>query len=363
MKVGILGSRGIPNNYGGFEQFAARLSQGLLQKGAEVWVYNSHNHPWQEPVWKGINLVHCYDPEYLLGQAGQYIYDYNCISDSRKRGFDILMQLGYTSNSIWHKRLPRKPVIVTNMDGLEWKRSKYSRPVQRFLRYAERLAVESSHCLVADSEPIGQYLLQEYKVPSVFIPYGADIFSQPQPGRLKPLGLEPGNYFLLIARLQPDNHIEEIIQGVIAANTGIPLLLIGKCNDSYSRGLKSRYSSPLIRFHGPEFDMELLDNLRYYARLYFHGHSAGGTNPSLLEAMSASARICAHDNDFNRSVTNANALYFEDSGSVSCILKDSPTEEQWQPAIQNNLEKIKNVYNWDLVISAYYRLFSNMPGK
>ncbi|MFZ4549682.1 MAG: glycosyl transferase, partial [Bacteroidales bacterium] len=98
MKIGILGTRGIPNHYGGFEQFAEYLSVGLLELGAEVWVYNSHNHPYQEKVWKNVNLIHCFDPEYKIGLAGQFLYDFNCILDSRNRNFDILLQLGYTTN-------------------------------------------------------------------------------------------------------------------------------------------------------------------------------------------------------------------------------------------------------------------------
>ena len=92
MKIGILGTRGIPNHYGGFEQFAEYLSVGLVELGAEVWVYNSHNHPFQEKKWKSVNLIHCFDPEYKIGLAGQFVYDFNCILDSRKRNFDILLQ-------------------------------------------------------------------------------------------------------------------------------------------------------------------------------------------------------------------------------------------------------------------------------
>ncbi len=138
LKIAILGCRGIPNRYGGFEQFAEKLSVGLVEGGHQVWVYNSHNHPCRDALWRGVHRVLCYDPEYRLGQFGQFIYDWNCIRDSRRRGFDIILQLGNTSSSVWHRQLPRASVVVTNMDGLEWKRSKYNRPVQRFLKYAEK---------------------------------------------------------------------------------------------------------------------------------------------------------------------------------------------------------------------------------
>ena len=124
MKIGILGTRGVPNYHGGFEQFAEYLSLGLLKRGLDVYVYNSHNHPYQEKIYKGVKIIHKNDPEHKLGTAGQFIYDLNCIRDSRKRNFDIIYQLGYTSSSIWWWLMPKKTIIVTNMDGLEWKRTK-----------------------------------------------------------------------------------------------------------------------------------------------------------------------------------------------------------------------------------------------
>src|ERR1700761_6832335 len=96
MKIGILGTRGIPNRYGGFEQCAEYLALGLTARGHEVWVYNAHNHEYRASTWNGVNIIHCNDPEHKMGTAGQFIYDYNCIKDARKRGFDILLQLGYT---------------------------------------------------------------------------------------------------------------------------------------------------------------------------------------------------------------------------------------------------------------------------
>jgi len=151
--------------------------------------------------------IPCFDPEVTIGTPGQFVYDLNCIIDSRKRDFDIILQLGYTSNSLWHKLLPRNSKIITNMDGMEWKRSKYGRSVQYFLKYAEKLAVKSSHLLIADSEVIQDYLMKTYQLPSTYIPYGADIFEEPDPEVLTNFGVTPRQYYLLIARMQPDNHI------------------------------------------------------------------------------------------------------------------------------------------------------------
>lgn len=358
MKIGILGSRGIPNRYGGFEQFAEYLSLGLLKLGVEVWVYNSSSHPYREKEWNGIRLIHCHDPEDSIGTAGQFLYDLNCINDSRKRGFDILLQLGYTSSSIWHWRLPHKTKIITNMDGLEWKRSKYSPPVRRFLKYAEKLAVNKSQLLVADSEAIKQYLSDTYATSSTFIPYGAEIYEAMASDKLSDLDLLHGNYFLLIARMQPDNHVEEIIRGVLEAETAFPLLVVGSTNNGHGKYLKKRYASGKIRFMEGIFDKDLLNQLRYNSRLYFHGHSAGGTNPALLEAMAASALICAHDNPFNRSVLGDDAFYFTTHNEIAAQLNNRVGELHHQnPMIFNNLQKIRSKYNWDKVVTAYYDLF------
>ncbi len=361
MKIGILGTRGIPNRYGGFEQFAERLSVDLAQRGHAVWVYNSHTHPVKDKIWEGVNRVLCFDPEFLLGTPGQFIYDLNCILDSRRRNFDIILQLGYTSSSIWHKLLPRRSKIVTNMDGLEWQRSKYSRPARRFLQHAERLAVKSSDALIADSEAIGDYLGTKYKVKSFYIPYGAYPFLSPDENIPATYGVDPGRYFLVIARMQPDNHIAEIIKGVLdSGNQDCPLVIVGSTKNSYGAGLEKRYGSQIIRFLGPVFDKDHLDNLRYFSKLYFHGHSSGGTNPSLLEAMAASATICAHDNPFNREVLGDNGFYFKDQAGVAGVINMVFQESHREKAVRENLARIRDRFQWGRIIGEYEKLFTGL---
>ncbi len=121
MKVVILGTRGIPNHYGGFEQLAEYLSVALAARGHEVYVYTSSLHPYQENTYQGVHLLRCADAEKQLGTFGQFIYDFNCIRDARKRNFDVILQLGYTSSSVWAFMLPKQAAVITNMDGLEWK--------------------------------------------------------------------------------------------------------------------------------------------------------------------------------------------------------------------------------------------------
>ena len=199
LTIGILGTRGIPNRYGGFEQFAAYLSKGLVAMGHEVSVYNSHKHPYQKNTWNEVNIIHCYDPEYLIGTAGQFVYDLNCVRDARRKKFDILLVLGYTSSSVWGRLYPKNSIIITNMDGLEWKRSKYSAPAQRFLKYAEKWAVQFSHRHVADSIPIKEYLAGKYPIEADYISYGAALPERIDEAVLVNFGVRKREYYLLIA--------------------------------------------------------------------------------------------------------------------------------------------------------------------
>src|SRR5690606_5391712 len=242
MKIAILGTRGIPNHYGGFEQFAEFFSVYLVEKGHDVYVYNSHNHPHQQATFKGVNIIHQNDPEHKLGTFGQFIYDYNCIIDSRKRDFDIILQLGYTSNSVWFWLLPKKPIIITNMDGLEWKRSKYSRPVQQFLKFAERLAALSSNYLIADSLGIQKFLLDKYGKKSTYIAYGAHPFYNPDATMLSDYNVTPGNSNIVMARFEPENNIDMVLEGVALAADQMPILVIGNHNTKYGEYLKNKFS-------------------------------------------------------------------------------------------------------------------------
>jgi len=248
MKIGILGTRGIPNAYGGFEQFAEHLSIGLHEKGHEVFVYNSSLHPYKENEWKNVQIVHCRDLENKLGTAGQFIYDLNCIRDARTRDFDILLHLGYTSDSLWHRLWPVKAINIVNMDGLEWKRSKYNKITQRFLKWAESLAAKNAHTMIADSPDMQKYLLNTYGKKPMYIPYGADIFSNPDLSKLKKYGLQPHKYFLLISRMEPENNIEMIIKGHLASNHPYPLFIIGTITNKFGRHITSTYKNPVVKF-------------------------------------------------------------------------------------------------------------------
>lgn len=357
MKIAILGTRGVPNYYGGFEQFAEFFSVYLADKGHEVYCYNSHDHPYQEKTFHGVNIIHKYDPEYKYGTFGQFVYDYNCIMDSRKRDFDIILQLGYTSNSIWFFLLPKKPIIITNMDGLEWKRSKYSWPVQQFLKVAEWLAAVSSDYLVADSLGIQSFLKKTYKKESTYIAYGAHTFNSPDEAVLKEYQVEPGKYNMIMARFEPENNLDMVLEGVSLCEAKTPILVIGKHNTKYGEYLKNKFKYfPHIRFMGGIYNLEHLNSLRFHTNIYFHGHSVGGTNPSLLEAMASQALIAAHNNDFNRGVLKENAFYFSNPAEVKNLL-ESVNKNDNLHKIKSNYEAIEKDFNWEKINGDYLQLF------
>jgi glycosyltransferase involved in cell wall biosynthesis len=363
MKIAILGTRGVPNYYGGFEQFAEFFSIYLVEQGHEVYVYNSHNHPFQEKTFHGVNIIHQNDPEHKMGTFGQFIYDYHCIMDSRKRSFDIILQLGYTSNSIWFFLLPKKPIIITNMDGLEWKRTKYSRPVQQFLKFAERLAAVSSDYLVSDSLGIKKFLLDKYRKESTFIAYGAHPFNKPNESLLAGYDVEKDRYNMIMARFEPENNLDMVLEGVSLNEDKEIILVIGNHNTKYGEYLKNKFKYfPHIRFVGGIYNLEHLDNLRYFSNLYFHGHSVGGTNPSLLEAMASRALVIAHNNDFNKGVLKENAYYFSNSEEVKNILKTIKKSDNL-PMVDTNFNAIVNEYNWEKINGEYLQLFEDCFSK
>lgn len=357
LNIAIIGTRGIPNFYGGFEQFAEYLAKGLVEKNYKVTVYNSSSHPYKESSWNGVTIVHCNDPEDKWGTVGQFIYDLNCIRHARKQSFDIILQLGYTSSSVWGPILPRKAIITTNMDGLEWKRSKYSKAVQLFLKKAEYLAVKFSDFLISDSIGIQDYLVKKYKKTSTYIPYGANLFYDADETILKKYSLNRYQYNMLIARFEPENNLETILDGVAQAGNNQPFLVIGNYETKFGEYLVNKFRDiKNIKFLGPIYDIGVLNNLRYYSNIYFHGHSVGGTNPSLLEAMASNALICAHDNPFNKAILQQDAFYFTTKSEVQSYIEKTE-KKNFSNHLNNNIDKIKSLYSWEKIIEDYENHF------
>lgn len=365
MRIAIIGTRGIPNHYGGFEQCAEYLAVGLVKKGYEVVVYNSHNHSYQESHWQSVEICHQYDPEHKIGTAGQFVYDLNCIRDLRRKNFDIVLQLGYCSSSVWSWLMPKNAVVTTNMDGLEWKRTKYSKPVKQFLKYAEKLAVKHSDHLIADSPEIKRYLEQKYGKQTTYIPYGAELFENSNESILNEYDLQPYSYDMLVARMEPENSIEMILDGVVKANLDRPFLVVGCSGNAFSGYLKEKFKrNAQIRFYNGIYDMNKLNNLRHYSNLYFHGHTVGGTNPSLLESMACNSLVCAHENKFNSAVLGIDALYFSTENDVAGhLLTACKSSGDYDGMVASNVTKIREVYTVSNVVDAYAAHFEAIMRK
>ncbi len=357
MRIGILGTRGIPNAYGGFEQFAQYLAHGLVKRKHEVWVYNSSEHPYKDSEWNGVNIIHCKDWENKIGTAGQFVYDYNCINDARKREYDILLQLGYTSNSVWFRLWPKRSINIVNMDGLEWKRTKYGNLTQKFLKMAESWAASHADILVADSIGIQSHLKRTYGKKSFYIPYGADLFGDHDSSFLETYKLKVEQYNLIIARMEPENNIEMIIQGHLSVEHQSILVIIGSTNNKYGKYLTKKYNHAGVRFLGAIYDQNTINNLRYHSKIYFHGHSVGGTNPSLLEAMACRCFIAAHNNVFNKTILEESADFFSTASDVANIIGCRIDDTIKEKRKEQNEAKIKTLYNWETIINSYEELF------
>ena len=362
MKIAILGTRGIPNNYGGFEQCAEYLSVGLVEKGHEVTIYSPTFHPYKEDSYKGVKIIRKASPQHIVGQsASNFIYDYLCLKDAVKQDFDIILELGLITSSlsiIFCRH--RGKVIATNLDGLEWKRSKWNNVVQKITKTLEKYGVKYSDYLIADNVGIQEYIYNEYKRESEFIAYGTVDIEIPSADYLSEYGLKANNYLLSIARLEPENNLEMMFDGYIDSGIKTPYFVVGNHLTSYGDFLKDRYRNTGIIFLGGIFNKQHLDNIRYYSKYYLHGHSVGGTNPALLEAMAAETFIIAHDNQFNKSVINENAFYFHNASSLSKLLKNKDIKKNKTAFTKNNLKRIDEVYRWSVVVDQYESYFKRI---
>jgi glycosyltransferase involved in cell wall biosynthesis len=364
-QIAIIGSRGIPNFYGGFEQFAAFLAPALVEKGFKVTVYCSTTHPLRMKTYEGVKLVYIWDPVRWLGGGSQFLYDLLTILHCRKQSYHLIYQLGYTTSGLWQWLMPSASLLMSNMDGMEWTRSKYRGLVKQFLKISENLVANRSHHLIADAAPIRSYYLENYSKSVTFIPYATQPKVNIQQSLIEGYGLMPFQYFLVIARMQPDNHIEWAIQSVIQSGTTKTLIIVGNIQNTYGRYLEKKYGThPSIRFLGALFDQDTLNALRHYSALYIHGHSAGGTNPSLLEAIAADARIAAHDNVYNRSVCQNGAVYFGSVQELADLISHAQIESnQWEDRINIGRTRLMAHYTPEVIADQYIQLIHQLLPK
>jgi len=363
MKIAILGTRGIPNEYGGFEQFAEYIGRGLVGKGHEVTIYNSSEHSLKENTFKGVHIVHKYCPEKKIGALAHFLFDWQCSKHASSKNYDIIYHAGYGSAApaIFMFSRQSKSIWVTNMDGLEWKRDKWSKPVKWITKQMERIAVKYSDHLISDNVGIQEYYKKTYNAISTFLPYGAEIPKNVSEQPLKEFNVKPNQFYILVARLEPENSIETILDGFCESNSKTPFIVVGGDNTNYGRFLKKKFRiNKKIVFVGGVYNVNKLNSLRRYAKLYFHGHTVGGTNPSLLEAMALGASIVAHNNPFNFSVLESFGDYFSYKEDVCRVIekKEKHKNNNWNK--EQCVKKIKENYNWKKIINDHESFFKEI---
>ena len=225
--------------------------------------------------------------------------------------------------------------------------------------FAEKLAVNSSHYLIADSTVIQDYLKIKYKRAIKFIAYGSNLVCKTKESTLDFYKIKKNEYVMLISRFEPENNIDMILEGYVKSKKEFAFLVIGNYDDTgYGKLLKSKYTNNKnIKFLGGIFDKKQLDNLRNFSRFYFHGHSVGGTNPSLIDAMASKVIIIAHDNAFNRAVLKQDGFYFKNSADIDKLLHEIGNKE-FNSKIDSNMMKIETYYNSDNINNEYLDFFN-----
>lgn len=314
----ILGTRGIPARHGGFETFAEDLALHLVALGWRVTVYcqGEGSDSKREETWRGVRLLHI--PVKLGGAKGTIVFDW-LANRHAAREDGLVLTLGYNTAVFGAVLRWRRRRNLINMDGVEWRRDKYGPLEKAWLWVNEMAGAWVGDHLIADHPRIADHLQRWARADKITtIPYGARPVVEAAREPLAPLGLEPGRFAVVIARPEPENSILSIVQAFSAKPRGARLVVLG----DYQAG-RSKYQAAVlaaasseVSFPGAIYDKRVVDALRFHALLYIHGHTVGGTNPSLVEAMAAGCPVLAHDNEFNRWVAGPEAAYF--SSATDC---------------------------------------------
>jgi glycosyltransferase involved in cell wall biosynthesis len=246
--------------------------------------------------------------------------------------------------------------VAVHVDGLEWKRSKWSGAGRHYYQWAEGVAVRWGDRLISDAEAIRAYYTERYGVESTFIAYGAPILNDPSSHLLSELELEPRGYHLVVARMEPENNAHCIVEGYERSGARLPLVVVGTAPHAAEYAARVRALAPTsdVRFVGSVWDQDLLDQLYANAVLYLHGHSVGGTNPSLLRAMGAGAPVAAYDVVFNREVLGDTGVFFGDASEVVPHIRDAEANPEASAARGSaGARRAAATYDWDRVADQY----------
>jgi glycosyltransferase involved in cell wall biosynthesis len=353
-KVAIIGTAGVPGRYGGFETLVHHLT-GKLGQEFDLHIYcSTHFYPKEERVkqWRGATLH--YVP---LNANGVQSIPYDILSILHALFYvQSLVILGVSGGILipFIKWFSRKNIVV-NIDGLEWKRAKWSKPIRIFLKLSEFLAVQFSDADITDNAAIKEYTAVNYKTLSHLIAYGGDHVMKIEPRKedvqAYPFLLNP--YAFKVCRIEPENNVHIILEA-FSRLPDWPLVFVGNwAKSDYGTRLRNQYSgySNLILLD-PIYDQEQLDLLRSNCSIYVHGHSAGGTNPSLVEAMNLALPVVAFTVSYNVATTEGKARYFASANELVEIVSGLTTEELARYAA-TMLEIARRRYTWDKIAQQY----------
>ncbi len=357
--VRVLGTHGVPAAYGGFETAAENVARFLASRGWRVIVYCQLDGtgPLREDTWNGLERVLI--PVDLAGWRGTSKFDLLSIRHACKSR-DLCLTFGYNTailNTL--QRVKRIPNVI-NMDGIEWSRSRWGLFRQAILYTNERIACVVGNHLIADHPEIERFLLTRApRRKLTTITYGADPVTDAPVTTPRSHGLEPGRYLTLICRPIPENSIAELVRGFSRKPREYKLAILGEYTpekDPYHREVVGSASDDVV-FLGPIYDKAEVESLRFHSAAYLHGHTVGGTNPSLVEAMAAGNPVVAHDNPYNRWVAQDAAVYFSTEDDVSDrldeILNSHDQLEAMRAASRNRHDA---EFTWERVAGQYEQL-------
>ncbi|TGQ64087.1 glycosyltransferase family 1 protein [Mesorhizobium sp. M00.F.Ca.ET.186.01.1.1] len=371
----ILGTRGIPAAHGGFETFAERLALFLAGRGWKVGVYCQDeveriDRRVRCETWRGIELIHVQVAS--KGPRATLEFDWQCARDAARRQ-GVCLVLGYNGALFltWLRLFRRK--IFTNMDGIEWRRPKWGPAARSWFWLNEWIGAWMSHRLVADHPVIADHLATRRPRSAIAtIPYGGDPVTDAPEAPIRALGLEPGKYLVSIARVEPDNNILSIVEAFGSRDRGdMKLVVLGSLSDDIPYHVavrKAAAANGAVVLPGAIYDQAAVKALRYHARAYMHGHTVGGTNPSLVEALAAGNMVIAHDNPYNRWTAGAAAIHFTDTASCAACM-DRVIEDDALVAECGKAARVRarEAFRWEDVLIAYeneaYRLLGVRAGE
>ena len=354
-----MGTRGVPAKYGGFETAVEEVGRRLAERGHDVTVYSRRLDDSVGDRYLGMRLVNLPAARHkALDTLSHTAASVAHLVTHRKQDVVVLFN---AANSPFLPALRARGVpVATHVDGLEWQRAKWGRVGRHYYRVAESLGVRWSDALIADAQGIEDYYRTEFDVAADHISYGAPILAGLPAGRLPELGLAPGQFHLVVARFEPENHVHLAVEGFTRSRARHPLIVVGSApySDKYTQRITAAAEAdPRIRLLGPVWDQEQLDQLYAHALTYIHGHSVGGTNPSLLRAMGAGTGVIAYDVVFNREVLGNAGRFFSQSRSLAPLLEDAEADVAHTTALGVlNQQRAEREYRWDDVADRYEAL-------